>query len=468
VALIPFIHILNNSKNGFKIGYLFGFIYSIFMIHWLAFNVGTNFIFATISMLLGSAYLALNYGLIGFLFSFIKKRNPKIAIWSLPFLWTSVEFIRSFGVFAFPWNSLGNSQISNLPFLQIADIGGIYLITFIIFFVNILLYKSIISVKNNSTKYKKYIFAIILLLAIPFIYGTIILNTDFKISEDITFRIIQPNYGSNEKWEIKNRKDVFHNLLTLSMKKGVDSIDVIVWPESATPVHIRTSKYRTELERLVQNTGKILITGSPDYHFENGEAIFSNSIFCFEKNSGIVSRYDKEHLVPMGEFVPFSNKFESLKKINLGQANFIPGKNNKLFTILDKEIILSPMICFESIFPQLAIKRVRDGAKYHLLLTNDSWFGNSLGPYQHASQSIVRAVESKRALVRCANTGISMAITPKGIVKEKIMLNKKGFFDIKLKTFSFTPLYVKFGNWFAVFCIIISIGILVSPKKQIK
>ena len=460
IALIPLIHILNNTNNGFKTGYIFGFIYSVFMIHWLAFNVGTNFIFATISMILAALYLAINYGIIGYLFTMIKKWNTNLALLSFPLFWVSIEFIRSYGVFGFPWLSFGNSQVKNLPFLQIVDIGGIYLVSFIIILINILLYKAILSIKNNYTKLKKYIFSVALLLTIPYIYGIIILNTNFEIANEITFRIIQPNYGSLEKWKIKNRKKVFKNLDSLSMQPGIDSIDVIVWPESATPVHIRTSKYRKVLEKLVNKTNKILITGSPDHFYIDDEIIFTNSLFSFVKGKRIVSRYDKVHLVPFGEYIPFSQKFKSLKKLNLGQSNFSPGKNNKPFTIFDEEIMISPMICYESIFPQISIKNVRQGAKYHLNVTNDSWFGNSLGPYQHAAQSIVRAVESKRAFVRCANTGISMAITPKGIVKEKIPLNINGFIDAKLKTYSYTPLYIKWGNTFAIICVIFSIFIL--------
>lgn len=462
MALIPFIHILNNTKNGFKIGYFLGFVYSIFMTHWLAFNIGTNFIFATISMILGALYLALNYGIIGYLFTVIKKYNKNLALWSFPLFWVSIEFIRSYGVFGFPWLSLGNSQVKNLPFLQIVDIGGIYLISFIIILTNILLYKAILSIKNSNTKFKKYILSIALLIAIPYIYGIIILNINFKIAEEITFRIVQPNYGSLDKWKIENRKKVFENLDSLSTKSGIDSIDVIVWPESATPVHIRTSKYRNVLEKLVKNTNKILITGSPDHYYINKKIKFNNSLFSFVKNTGIVSEYDKVHLVPFGEYIPFSTKFKFLKKLNLGQSNFSPGKNNKPFTIIDGNIMISPMICYESIFPQISINNVRQGANYHINVTNDSWFGNSLGPYQHAAQSIVRAVESKRAFIRCANTGISMVISPKGIIKEKIPLNIKGSFDAKLKTYSYTPLYIKFGNLFAIVCVIISVIILGS------
>ncbi|MEA3500166.1 MAG: apolipoprotein N-acyltransferase [Candidatus Marinimicrobia bacterium] len=460
IALIPLIHILNNTKSGFKIGYSFGFIYSTFMIHWLAFNVGTNFIFATISMILGALYLAVNYGVIGYLFTVIKKRNANLALWSFPLFWVSIEFIRSYGVFGFPWISLGNSQVGNLPFLQIVDIGGIYLVSFIIILTNILLYKAILSIKNSNIKFKKYILSVALLLAIPYIYGIIILNINFKIAEKITFRIVQPNYGSLDKWKIKNRKKVFKNLDSLSTKSGLDSVDVIVWPESATPVHIRTSKYRKVIEKLVNNTSKILITGSPDHYYINKEIEFNNSLFSFVKNKGIVSEYDKVHLVPFGEYIPFSTKFEFLKKLNLGQSNFSPGENNEPFTIFNGNVMISPMICYESIFPQISINNVRQGAKYHINVTNDSWFGNSLGPYQHAAQSVVRAVESKRAFVRCANTGISMVITPKGIVKKEIPLNKKGFFDAKLSTFSYTPLYIIWGNTFAIICVVFSIFIL--------
>ncbi len=455
-SIIPLVHILNNRKNGFFTGYFFGFVYSVFMIHWLAFNEGTHPIFATISMILGSLYLAINYGLIGLLFSFIKKYYPNIALWSLPFLWISVEFIRSYGVFGFPWIALGNSQVKNLTFLQIVDFGGIYLVSFIIILINILLYKAILSTKNSYKNFNKYFITIALLIAIPYFYGIIVLNTNYKISNEITFRVIQPNYGSLEKWKIQNRKKVFRNLDSLSMQSGIDSIDVIVWPESATPVHIRKSKYRRIVENIVNKTNKTLILGSPDHFYKNKKIVFNNSLFAFESKNGIISEYDKTYLVPFGEYIPFSNKFEFLKKLNLGQSNFSPGEKNNPFTILNNKVTLSPMICYESIFPQISINNVRKGAQYHINATNDSWFGNSFGPYQHASQSIVRAVESKRAFVRCANTGISMAITPKGFVKEKISLNKKGFFDVKLKTFSYTTIYTKFGNIFAIICVIIS------------
>ncbi len=470
IGLIPLIHVLySRTDKSFFIGYIFGFFYSLALVHWLAFNSGAQVWLVTLSAIAAAAFVALNYGFIAWLSVGIMKRDRVLGLIAFPFIWTSVEFIRSYGVLGFQWVLAANGQTGNLAFIQLADMGGPYLISFLLVSINTLLFSLIRQIPQHQFNRILLWILFALFLVIPYGYGIFRLSQPVDGDKSFVFRIIQPDFNSHEKWDRERRTDVFNVMDELSRAHGIDTVDMIIWPESATPVYIRTQiKYRKILEDLTHETGKVLISGVPDYFIKDNNINVTNSLFVFEPGEGITSKYNKQILVPFGEYIPFSSVFPVLSRLNLGQGNFTPGKNEPLLHIHSLDLMLAPMICYESVFSSASINKIRQGGAYHILVTNDSWFGDSWGPYQHASQSVFRAVETRRPVLRSANTGISMVINSKGQILNEIPLDTRGFMDVAVPVVEHISWYVRIGNAFALVVLGAAIGMFMTPFWPVK
>ena len=461
-ALLPLLYVLNKAKNGFITGLIWGVFYCIISIHWLALNSGTYPWLATLSMLLAAVLLALNYGLIGFIFKFVQRRNENLALFLLPFIWTSIEFLRSFGTFGFPWLSIGHSQAYNTVYAQIADIGGVYTLSFLLMITNLFLY---LLIKAYS---RKRLYALLIILFIPFIYGTVMLNSDLAQGKELNFRIVQPNIAAKEKWIPSNRLPIINKLDSLSRIQTDLQPDVIVWPETAVPYYLRSSVY---FQHILHNCSKemnsTLITGALDYYYVDNDTWHSstNTVFVFEPDAESFSAkiYDKLHLVPFGEFTPGGELFSWLNNMQYGQSDFTHRNFRKPLNITRDSIKFTPMICYDSVFPHTVRSFANLGSQYNILITNDIWFGRSMGPYQHAAISIIRAIETRKPLVRSANAGISMFIDEKGRVQQSLPLYQSGVIDNSLTASDYVSPYTRTGNLFgfSLFGIMIA-GIMFS------
>jgi len=467
-ALLPLLFILEKVKNGFLVGLIWGIFYSILSIHWLALNTGTFPWLATLSMLLASVFLALNYGFIGMLFKMIQRKDPLLAFLFLPFIWTAVEFLRSFGIFGFPWLSLGHSQAYNTAYVQMADIGGVYTVSFILLMTNLFLF---LMIKYYS---RKRLIALIVIILVPFIYGTIMLNTDLGSDNKLNFRIVQPNIPAKEKWIPANRIPIINKLDSLSRIENGFQPDVIVWPETAVPYYLRSSIYFTHLvNQCAVEMNSTLITGALDFYYkdDNNWHSTTNTMFVFEPehstfNSAI---YDKLHLVPFGEFTPGGSMFSWLNNMEYGQSEFTHRNFRTPLKMTADSIAFTPMICYDSVFPHTARAFSSQGSKYNILITNDIWFGRSMGPHQHAAIAIVRAIETRRPLIRSANAGISMFIDEKGRVLDRLPLYTCDILDCSIEEGSSNSAYVKTGNLFGIsMSVIMLMGMIFSlwPKRK--
>lgn len=466
-ALFPLFYVLERTKYAFVAGLIWGVFYGIFSIHWLALNSGTYWWLATFSMLLAAIFLALNFGLIAWLFRIIQKKNETLAWFFLPFIWVAVEFLRSFGIFGFPWIALGHSQAYNTAYLQIADIGGVYTVSLFIVITNLFLY---LLYKSFSIK---RLCALLIVIAIPFIYGIFMLNTTIASDKEVSFRIVQPNIPAKEKWIPTNRLPIIMKLDSLSRTKTKLMPDVIVWPETAVPYYLRSSlHYQHILKTCSKDLNATLITGALDYFYPNEDTyLTSNSMMVFEpgKKEMRESLYDKIHLVPFGEFTPGGKLFKWMNNMQYGQSDFVYRKFQENMKMTKEDIPFSPMICYDSVFPQTLRSFCAKGSQYNILITNDVWFGRSVGPYQHASLAIVRSVETRKSMVRSANAGISMFIDEKGRVQKSLPLYTAGIIDANLKASSYESPYVRTGNLFGYLITLIALsGLIISlwPRKK--
>jgi apolipoprotein N-acyltransferase len=274
--------------------------------------------------------------------------------------------------------------------------------------------------------------------------------------------LVQPNLGM-EKWGLDGLELSFAALEALSRQAAAQQADLMVWPETALPcyVHLRPD-CRARVEGLVAELGTPLLTGAPDY--DEATRTPYNSAFFFQPGQPQVQSYSKTHLVPFGERTPFRDRIPLLRDIDwttltgdLGPAEFAPGPGPTLFA--HPQGPFAVLICFESAFPDLVRRSVQTGAQLLLVITNDSWYGPSAGPYQHAQLAVLRAVENRRAVARCATTGVSMFIDPFGRTYQATALAVPAVQVRSLSLEQQQTFYTRWGDLFAQLCLAVSAGV---------
>ncbi len=390
-----------------------------------------------IGIVLLPLYMASYYALWGYIVKRWKQDNI-FGIFLFPSLWVLLEFIRSVGYLGFPWMNLYYSQLNNYPVMSLSAIGGGYLISFLIVFLNVLLY----NVLKKGTP--KYIFTYVISIVVIVTAGLVQLKklSNLNPAGFLKIAVMQPDilprdvYDPKEWAETKRAFEKLNN----SIK---DSLKLIIFSESAIPSYYRfSSRARELIETISDKHSSYVLFGAQDYRRVNNKGHYFNTAFLVRGDS-IYDTYDKQHLVPFGEWLPFANYLPFLSKIDVGEGNYSPGKS-KLIHIGGKKF--GVLICFESIFPEIARKFAKKGAEFLVVMTNDGWYGKSLGPKEHFEMSRFRAVETGRYVVRAAKTGISAVITPTGHIKRYIGLFKKGFFSFNLPILNYKTIYSRIGD----------------------
>ena len=454
-GLIPIIHVLLNVKSNqaTKLAFLASITANFISLYWIGLNSGAGFLPVFASLIGAVIYLGIFWSGLGYFVSFIEKKSSK-GLFVLPFAWVAMELIRSIGALGFPWINLGLTQTEYLPLIQIADITGSYGISFWIILINIGFYLAIIY-KDKS----KYLIVTSLVFLLVFIFGYIrIITLDETSTESVKIAITQPNINPDEKWDPESREENFalmHGFLDSALNLHPD---LVLWPESAVPAYLRLSNHRRRpITAKLAKFNIPLLAGTVDRIInDDGEKIYYNSTIYIKPDDSI-KMYNKVHLVPFAEYIPLSEKFPSLKKLNFGQANFTSGTD---YTVFDLDSVrFSNLICYESSMPKGVRIFVKNGAQFITIQANDGWLGKSSGPYQHFELAKLRAIENRVSIIRCANTGISGVINPSGIVQEKILLGKQAIITADISPIQNLTFYTKYGEIFAVFCVIVSFAI---------
>ena len=469
VGLVPFFFALDGrtKRMAFLLGLLLGFVFFMGTVYWVVNSMvayGGVPVFTSIIILL---FLVLCLSLYSAFFSlgmsFFSKAGLLSRLLFASSLWTALEYIRAvIPTAGFPWVLLGYSQSSFLPLIQIADITGVYGVSFLIVAVNmfIFLFLSCWFGKNSRLPFKEGIILFVVITGV-LSYGFYRIYEIDRISstwKNIKVAVIQGNIDQGRKWDESFQGETVEIYRNLSFSISREMPELIVWPETAVPFYLQSDKNLSSLIFDVpKKTGTHLFTGSPAYKGYGEDAEYYNSAFLISPDGEFAGRYDKIHLVPFGEYVPLKKYLPFIHKLVVGVGDFIPGKT--LMPIEFNGNSFGALICFESIFPELARGFIREGAGFLINITNDAWFGRTSAPYQHFHQAAFRAVENKVFLVRGANTGISGVIDPVGRIKLKSgiftregMIGAVGIKDAKLFTF-----YARYGDIFAAGCVIISI-----------
>jgi len=462
-GFVPLIHLwLNQSKNdSARFTFLSAIIFNSIAFYWIGLNSGASFVPVFLSLTGAVLYLSFILSIFGWAIAWIEEKQNNSGLVLIPFLWVTMEWLRSFGPLGFPWANLAITQTEFLPLIQIIDFTGSEGVGFWIMILNVYIYYLI----RNNYFYGKKIILLLAIIVIPWLYGTIRINQlNTQSWEDIEVAALQPNINPNEKWEPTYRKTLFSIMDSLNNKAYDMKPKLVLWPEAALPVYMRVSSAKQAYENKVRKTTIPLIMGTVDFKRDTlGRKVFNGSIY-FGLNENKI--YHKLLLVPFAEYIPLSNKFTFLNKLNFGQANFTHGNEFTVFQI--DTISFSNMICYESSHPSIARGFINNGARFLTIQANDAWLQNSSGVRQHFELARLRAVELRTGIIRSANTGISGIIDPSGRVKHKVKFYDQEVFKGKILLNKSLTFYARFGNLFSIICFVLVLiqGVYISIRKK--
>ena len=462
-GFVPLIHIwLNqNKKESARLTFFSAIIFNSIAFYWIGLNSGASFIPVFLSLTGAVLYLSFILSIFGWTISWFEKKQKDIGLVLIPLLWVVMEWLRSFGPLGFPWANLAITQTKFLPFIQMIDFTGSEGVGFWIMMLNVYIYYLI----RNNYFFGKKIIILFVIIIIPWIYGTIRINLlNNQRWENIEIAALQPNINPNEKWEPAYRKTLFTIMDSLNNKAYNMKPKLVLWPEAALPVYMRISSVKKVYEDKVHETSIPLIMGTVDFKRDSLERkVFNGSMYFGLSDNKM---YHKLLLVPFAEYIPLSDKFTFLKKLNFGQANFTHGTEFTVFKV--DSISFSNMICYESSHPSVARGFIRNGARFLTIQANDAWLQNSSGVRQHFELARLRAVELRTGIIRSANTGISGIIDPTGIVKHKVKFYDQEVFQGKILLNKNLTFYARFGSVFSKICFVLIFiqGVLVSIRKK--
>lgn len=472
ISFVPLLFSLwkKDWRDAFAAGFVFGMAYFFGTLYWIYHSInhfgGMPFFASILIVLFLCAYLSLFPALFAMFFAQACRRTRLPALFIAPVLWVCIEFIRSYALTGFPWSSIGYSQYRFLPLIQLADITGIYGISFLIlavngFFVDLLLLKA--KVKEMPLFPLSYFMAgsaLLLTILITVVgYGFWRLGQE-RAGRDLTVSVIQGNIEQDKKWEPVFQNEVFDTYTRLSLDALQDRPSLIIWPETSVPFLFGSDTANTDrLLQFQRQTGTPLLFGAVMAKKRaTGSADLTNSAILLERAGEKTFVYDKIHLVPFGEYVPLGRLLFFMDKLVVGIGDFLPGS---VYKPADSEVgRFGTLICYEVIFPGLVRKFYTQGGDFIVTITNDAWFGRTAGAYQHFSMAVFRAVENRKPLLRAANTGISGFIDSNGRILAASGLFERQVLTHSVKTDATMTFYTKFGDLFSFFCIVISIILL--------
>jgi apolipoprotein N-acyltransferase len=457
-------------------GWCFGFGYFVAGLYWIgyAFLVDAKTFGWLLPIAVSGlpAYLAIFTGLGLAAARLIWVRGPARVL-GLAAMLTGAEWLRGHLLSGFPWNTFGYALTEPLALAQTVTLTGVWGLTFLC--IAICASPALLADDTADTPHpKRAILAGLLVLTAFTSYGVVRLAqqpTEFVAG--VKLRIMQPNLQQDDKFNYSAKAAVMERYLQLSNRatgpdsKGVHDANILIWPESAFPFFLaREPDALTQISDLLKPSTE-LITGAvraaPGANAANPRAY--NSVYVIDPDGSIRGIYDKVHLVPFGEYLPFQRVLErfGLRNLTKQVGGFLSGDRRRAMEVPGAPKML-PLICYEAIFPGAAVPPgERPG--WLVNVTNDGWFGISSGPYQHFQQARVLAIAEGLPLVRAANTGISAVVDPVGRVVAALPLGGEGILDASLPKAIAPTLYVRFGDDILILFMVVSL-ILIARRRM--
>ena len=453
------------------IGWWFGFGYFLAGLYWLGYAFLVDA--ATFGWLLPFAVIGLPailaiYMAVGVALARLLWQRGAVRILALAVCLTATEWLRGHAFTGFPWNAFGYASTAPLALAQAASVLGLWGLTFIA----VAIVASPATLFDQDAKKRRPLLpltlAVLTLAALGSIGAVRLARIPTQLVDGVHLRIMQPNLQQDVRFNYAAKQEVVDRYVSLSVRPGLDQVTHLIWPESPFPFFLtREADAFAQIARaLPSNT--LLFTGAmrlanPDNPAQSG---VYNSIYVIDHQGAIRAVYDKVHLVPFGEYLPFEEILEriGLQTLTEQRGGFLAGDRHRRMTTPGAPSVL-PLICYEIIFPgELRSADERPG--WIVNVTNDGWFGNSSGPYQHLQQARLTAIEEGLPVVRAANTGISAVIDPLGRIVASLPLASEGVLDAPLPRSIGAPIYARLGDLPAAVLILIACVIAVRGRLR--
>ena len=461
LLLYILVNYVKKKTISFFVGWIFGFGYFISNLYWitnsLTFDVNFKF-FIPFALILIPLFLGIFYGLVTFLCNFFNLKNKISSILIFSIFFGGIEFLRSFIFGGFPWNLVVFSLSNNLHSLQILSYIGTYSLNLLS--ITIFLLPVIFFFKYKSlTKFLMFGLSLILVM-INFLYGNLIIkNFEKKKYDNLSsiIRVVSPNVPIERFLSNQDTEKSINELISLSDPQNLKKT-IFIYPEGIiTGIYLKDLKFFKDIFKDNYNTNHKVILGINSI---NQNKIY-NSLIVLNNESELLYKYNKNKLVPFGEFLPFENflKRIGLKKITQGYQSFSADDKREILEINQLKFI--PLICYEIIYSG----KINPNKNYYdfiLNISEDGWFGKTIGPQQHLSHSIFRSIEEGKNVIRSTNNGISAFVNPKGQIIKQI--TEKGYFDVKKIKRVNKTYFAKYGNKIFFYFVLIYTTFIVILK----
>jgi apolipoprotein N-acyltransferase len=462
--------------QAFLLGYVSGILWFAGTCYWIYDTMhehgGLSVPVALLALFLFCLYLGLYHGLFGLLLGMAAGpgRDHRRALISIPFLWVAVELART-RVTGFPWDLLGTAQVDNIPLSRIATLTGVYGISFEIMLVNVALAAAFLVPRKKRNP------LLVAALAAGAVLQAGSLVDAPALAGDRAALLVQENIPVDENWTRDTFQRTLRELTELSVKADSagraetrGKTDLIVWPESPAPFFTNDPFFREPVSEMARTTQSWVVTGAIGSN-RAGQSGSSSELF---NSAALVSpagewtaRYDKVHLVPFGEYLPFPRLFAFAGGLTKEVGEFTPGTSR--VALHAGHTALGVFICYESVFPDDVRQFADNGAQVFVNISNDGWYGDSGAYAQHLNQTRMRAIENERWILSATDTGVTGSIDPYGRVVARMPRKERGTLVAPYALTSVTTFYTRHGDWFAYLCAIISLATLLTrfaPAKR--
>jgi len=452
--------------QGFLLAYIAGVIWSFGTCYWIYHVMhiygGLDAPLSLAILVLFCFALGVVFGLFGLILALLaRSRFGLKALFLAPFIWVPLELIRGFP-FDFTWDPLGTVLVGNIPLTRIATATGVYGLSCEIVLVNTAFAAAFLVPRNRRLR----VLATSILVAALLQAGTLIHPP--PLPADGTARLIQANIPilDSSGWTAQYFDSTLRELTALSvstpgqLNPAEPPPDLVIWPETPAPFFVTDPRFRQAVSDVARRAHASVVVGSLGLvNPTSPHTQLYNSAALLAPNGDWTARYDKIHLVPFGEYVPFQQLLTFANKLTREVGDFMPGQSRQPLT--DEGKRLGVFICYESIFPDEIRQFAAHGAQVFVNISNDGWFGDTAAPVQHLNQARMRAIENHRWLLRDTNTGITVSIDPYGRIVARAPRHTRTYLDAPYTTESDTTFYARHGNWFPATCAIISLIALV-------
>ncbi len=464
VAIAPLLVALTDATplRAWWYGILFGVAFRAGTLYWVVHAMtrfgGLALPVAVLGVAVLVLYLAAFWGLFALVVNRAGADRPR-AVLLLAATWAGLEYIQSVFLSGFPWALLGYAGAGFLPVAQVADLAGVFILSFVVMLSN----GAVAAAVRGRPGWRACAAtaAVVIAGVVVYGYGRLSATPAGEVGVTVPVALVQGNVSQDVKWDPSVKERTLHRHLSLSEDGARGGAKLVVWPESSWPDPYgveRDAQASALLAGVARRTGTALVVGT--VHVESSEAgtTVANAAVVVDGDGSHAGRYEKSHLVPFGEYLPLQSFLRFLGPLVQAVGAMRAGDPSQ--PLLSAPIVGVPpfglAICYEVIFPGLVRQQVRAGAQFLVTITNDAWYGTSSGPYQHFDMARLRAIENRRWLLRAANTGISGIVDPWGRVVQRTEMETEAVVLGEVRARDELTVYARTGDAFAIACALLA------------